>query len=63
MPEVGTRVRMPWEAGTRDGVVTQQLGAGTQMQRVKIRPDGETAEVDYKIDQIDLAPEDSATAD
>jgi hypothetical protein len=54
MPEVGTRVRVPWEMGTRDGVVTVQMGADTQKPRVRVRLDGETAEAEFPLDQIEL---------
>jgi hypothetical protein len=56
MPDLGTRVRVPWEMETRDGVVTNQLGEGTAVPRVKVRVDGE-GEADFRLDQIDLAPD------
>lgn len=58
MPQIGTRVRVPWEMGTRDGVVTNQIGAETRKPRIRMRPDGETAEAEFPLDQIDLVTDD-----
>lgn len=60
MPDVGTRVRIPWELTTRDAVVTQQFGEDTHVPRVRVRPDGETADAEYRLDQIDLVPDEDS---
>jgi hypothetical protein len=59
MPDVDSRVRFPWESGEREGVVVQQLGVGTLRPRVKIRPDGESADIELPIDVVEPVDDDA----
>jgi hypothetical protein len=57
VPDINSRVRFPWEAGEREGVVVQQLGVGTLRPRVKIRPDGESADIELPVDVVEPVAE------
>lgn len=57
MPEIGSRVRFPWETDEREGVVTEQLGTDTHVPRVRVRPDGETADVEFRVELVEPVSE------